>query len=88
MTPINQSDSSPAPGIIPGPIHVTGDAAPLTAVTAQRNEPHGRRNPVRTAGAKVMSALRGDKYMVDAYSTPTREDPAASANTDSRAHEG
>jgi hypothetical protein len=31
MTTANQPDLSPAPGIIPGPAHVTSGAIPLTA---------------------------------------------------------
>jgi hypothetical protein len=80
-------DPSPAPGIIPGPIHVSSDAAPLAAVTEKRHDPKGRRNPLTMAGARVMSALRGDKYMVDAYSTPNRNDPVAPGDTESGAHE-
>lgn len=78
MTATNQPDLSPAPGIIPEPAHVTSDAIPLTAVTKKRDRPKsGRRNPVRTAIATVMSALRGDKYMVDAYPTAEHEQPKA-----------
>jgi len=87
MTSINQSDRSPAPGIIPGPVHVSDYAAPLNAATEQRDEPKGRRNPVRMASAKVMSALRGDKYMVGAYSPVSRDDPAASGDSGSSAQE-
>ena len=77
MTATNQSDRSPAPGIIPEPAHVSSDVAPLTAATEKPDERKpGRRNPVRIAAAKVMSALRGDKYMVDAYPAAEREDAA------------
>jgi len=84
MTPINQPDRSPAPGIIPGPVHVSDYAAPLNAATEQRDEPKGRRNPVRTALAKVMSALQGDKYMVDAYPAAGPESAARSDDARSR----
>lgn len=87
MTATNQPDRSPAPGIIPGPVHVTDGAAPPPAVPEKRNQPKGRRNPVRIAGAKVMSALRGDKYMVGAYPTASRDDPIASGNSGSSAPE-
>jgi hypothetical protein len=87
MTATNQPDGSPAPGIIPGPVHLSGDAGPVTAVTDERDEPKRRRNPVRIAAAKVISALRGDKYMVDAYPIASHEDPVVSGNTESRAHE-
>jgi len=87
MTPINQPDRSPAPGIIPGPVHVSDGAAAPAAATEKRDEPKGRRNPVRIASAKVMSALRGDKYMVGAYPTVSRDDPAASGDSGSSAQE-
>ena len=63
MTATQPPQRSPAPGIIPGPVHVSHDAAPLSAATEKRDEPKGRRNAVGIATAKVMSALRGDKYM-------------------------
>ncbi len=87
MTATNQSDRSPAPGVIPGAVHVRDGAARPAAVTETPNEPKGRRNPVRTAGAKVMSALRGDKYMVGAYPSVRPDDPAASGNSGSSAQE-
>jgi hypothetical protein len=66
-----------APGIISEPADVQADDPP-TAPTKQRDDlKPGRRNPVRLAAAKVMSALRGDKYMVDAYPAAGREDAAA-----------
>jgi hypothetical protein len=34
-----------------------------------------RHGPLGLAIAKVMSALRGDKYMVDAYQEPDDADP-------------
>jgi hypothetical protein len=53
MIATNQSDRSPAPGIIPEPAHVTSDAIPLTAITEKRDRPKsGRRNPVRTTIAR------------------------------------
>jgi hypothetical protein len=85
MTANNQSDRSPAPGIIPGPVHVSEGTAPPPVVTEKRAEPKGRRNPVRIAGAKVMSALRGDKHMVGAYPTASPDDPAAPGNSGSGA---
>ena len=87
MTATNQPDRSPAPGIIPGPLHVSDGAAPPPVVPEERDEPKARRNPVRVAGAKVMSALRGDKYMVGAYPTESRDDPAASGDSGSSARE-
>jgi hypothetical protein len=79
MAATNQPDLSPAPGIIPEPAYVTSDAIPMTAVTEKRDRPKsGRRNPVMTAIATVASALRGDKYMVDAYPTAGHEHAAPS----------
>ncbi len=64
-------------GIIREPADVHADHAPAAA-TKQRDDPKPRRrNPVRVAAAKVMGALRGDKYMVDAYPVVEREDAAA-----------
>jgi hypothetical protein len=44
--------------------------------------PPGRQGPFGTAVAKVMSALRGDKYMVDAYPEPASAQPAAPVDPD------
>lgn len=75
MTTTNQPDRSPAPGIIPEPVHVY-DNAPTTT-TQEEDEPRlKRRGPVRLVAVKVMSALRGDKYMVNAYPAAEREDAA------------
>jgi hypothetical protein len=84
MTPTDQPDRSPAPGIIPGPVHVSDGAAAPAAATEKRDEPKGRRNPVRTALAKVMSALHGDKYMVDAYPAAGPESAGRSDDARSR----
>ena len=79
MTATNQSEPSPAPGIIPEPAHVNSDTAPLNAAIEKANNSKlGRRNLLRTAGAKLISALRGDKYMVDAYPPARQEDAATS----------
>lgn len=88
MTATSQPDQSAAPGIIPQPVHVYDDAASPAASTKQRDEPKlGTRNPVRLTVARVMSALRGDKYMVDAYPTDGREDSAASKDAGAKAGE-
>jgi hypothetical protein len=64
----NQPDRSSAPGIIPDPVFVHDDRGTPTAATQRRGgRKSGRRNPVRVAAARVMSALHGDQYMVDAY---------------------
>jgi hypothetical protein len=49
----SEQTSSPRPGVIPDPIRVTVDPAPSPQ----------RRNVV----ARLLRAVRGDKYMVDAY---------------------
>ncbi len=76
MTATNQSNRSPAPGIIPDPVHVHDDPAALTAARRGGSKP-GRRNPLGIAAARVMSALHGDKYMVDAYPAAGPEHAAA-----------
>jgi hypothetical protein len=52
---------SPVPGIVPEPVrvHHGAEATPTT--------PRHRRNPVRMVLAKLLSVIRGDKYMADAY---------------------
>jgi hypothetical protein len=86
MTTTNQPDLSPAPGIIPEPAQVTSDAIPLNAVTEKRDRPKsGRRSPVRIAIATVLSAFRGDKYMVDAYPTAGPEHAAPSDDAEPHA---
>jgi hypothetical protein len=56
---------SPVPGVIPEPILVhdgTAAASERDAVTIDTGPPR-RRNPL----AKLLSRLRGDRYMVGAY---------------------
>jgi hypothetical protein len=56
---------SPVPGVIPEPIRVHDDTAPANkrdGVTTDTASPR-RRNPL----AKLLSHLRGDRYMVGAY---------------------
>jgi hypothetical protein len=79
MTATNQSDRSPAPEILPEPVHVSDDAALPVTATEKDGPKSGRRHPVKFAVAKVMSALRGDKYMVDAY--PATEHEAAAPDS-------
>ena len=77
MPTTNQPDRSVTHGIIGEPADVHADDVP-TAATEHREDPKSRRrNPARIAAAKVMSALHGDKYMVDAYPAAGREDAAA-----------
>jgi hypothetical protein len=76
LTATNQPDRSPAPGIIPDPVHVHDDAAP-PAATEQQHEPTVKRpNPVRLVAVKVMTALRGDKPMDNASPAVERDDAA------------
>jgi hypothetical protein len=74
--PTIEPTGSPVPGIIPGPVRVHRDtvaaqeslaATPTASGTTKPASSPGRRNPASIALARVLSALRGDKYMVDAY---------------------
>jgi hypothetical protein len=56
--PTSEPTGSPVPGVIPEPIRLRDDALAIGPAPSLR-----RRNPV----SKVLSALRGDKYMVGAY---------------------
>ena len=63
-----ESHSSPAPGIIPDPslVHDQPAASPRRGArqaAGTTTRVAARRNPL----ARLLSALRGDKYMVDAY---------------------
>ncbi|MDQ6816109.1 MAG: hypothetical protein M3018_01715 [Actinomycetota bacterium] len=63
------------PAVIPEPVHVRHDAAPPAGATEKSDKPkHGRRNPGKTALAKVLSGLRGDTHMDDADPAARRED--------------
>ena len=64
-----ESHTSPAPGIIPDPSLVFDQPF---APTDRNDRRAGVVRTARTAGrrtplARVLAALRGDKYMVDAY---------------------
>jgi hypothetical protein len=70
-----ESRTSPAPGIIPEP-SVVRDPPP--APTGRDSRGAGGAETARTGArrtplARVLAALRGDKYMVDAY--PPAETP-------------
>jgi hypothetical protein len=55
---------SPVPGVIPEPIRLeTVAASGRDIVTHDPAASPGRRSPI----VKLLSALRGDKYMVGAY---------------------
>ena len=63
-----ESHSSPVPGVIPEPSLVQDEPAASTRRGSRRaadtpTRPTARRTPL----ARLMAALRGDKYMVDAY---------------------
>ena len=67
---------SPVPGVIPEPVRAHRDtvaaherpaATPTASGTTKPASSPGRRNPASIALARLLSALRGDKYMVDAY---------------------
>jgi len=62
------SHSSPAPGIIPEPSLVQDEPAASPRRSSRRAAGTTTRRAVRrTPLARLMAALRGDKYMVDAY---------------------
>ena len=86
--PTIEPTGSPVPGVIPEPMRVHQDAVaahkpptgPSTArgTTKPASSP-GRRNPASIVLAKLLSTIRGDKYMVDAY--PPAWHGAAAAGT-------
>jgi len=56
---------SAVPGVMPEPVYVQEDPAPA----ARRDQPNALRHPL----ARLVSVLRGDKYMVDAYPAIPKE---------------
>jgi hypothetical protein len=56
--PTSEPTGSPVPGVVPEPIQLRDDA-----ITHRTTPSPRRRNPA----SKLLSALRGDKYMVGAY---------------------
>jgi hypothetical protein len=79
---------SAAPEVIPGPVHVCDDgvaaydgvaAEPPPGETSDRADPPGSSNRAWRPFAKLLSVVRGDKYMTDAY------EPAWSALMERRA---
>jgi hypothetical protein len=77
MTVIDQPDQSAAPRILPAPVHVRDDPASLAPKDRPGHENPRRKGIVSAAIAKVASALRGDKYMVDAYAAAPPEEAHA-----------
>jgi hypothetical protein len=74
-TPTGQPSGSPVPAIIPEPIRLFRDAVAaneLDGVATDQGSSPRRRNVAHGPLAKLLSTLRGDKYMVDAY-PPARE---------------
>jgi hypothetical protein len=70
-----ESHPSPAPGSIREPPLVHDETAALTRRgSRQADGISTRRAARRTPLARLLAALRGDKYMVDAY--PAAEAPA------------
>ena len=73
----SESTESPAPGIIPEPMHVQDQPTAAAERSAQRaadrasTPPPTQAKPRRGLLGKLLAALRGDKYMVDAYSATT-----------------
>jgi hypothetical protein len=61
--PTIEPTGSPIPGVIPGPVRVDHGTV---GATKPASSP-GRRNPASTVLARLLGAIRGDKYMVDAY---------------------
>jgi hypothetical protein len=71
--PRTEPAGSPVPGVIPEPWRVHHDPAggherpPATSGTTVPASSAVRRNPARSLLARLLSAIRGDRYMVDAY---------------------
>jgi hypothetical protein len=68
--PTIEPTGSPVPGIIPQPLRVDHDTVAADehpSATAMPASPPGRRNPAGIAHAELLSAIRGVKYMADAY---------------------
>ena len=88
--PEMEPSRSSVPGVIPEPIRVHHDsgpsherrsAAPQTSATTEPTSSPRRRNPASVLLAKILSAVRGDKYMTDAY-PPARRPPSAAGVKD------
>jgi hypothetical protein len=68
--PTIEPSGSPVRGVIPEPWRVHHDTVAAdehSSGSAMPASPPGRRNPASIARAKLLSAIRGDKSMVDAY---------------------
>ena len=81
-----EPSGSPVPGVIPEPTRVQHEGAPAhegrvpvprSGAASEPATSRGRRNPVRIVLARLLSAIRGDKYMADAYPPTPRPSAAA-----------
>jgi hypothetical protein len=89
--PTIEPTGSPVPGVIPEPVRVHHDtvaaperltATPTASGTTKPASSPGRRNPASIVLARLLSAIRGDKYMVDAYPPAWHGAAAARAGDD------
>jgi hypothetical protein len=68
--PTIEPTGSPVPGVLPEPLRVHHDTVAAdehpSGTTMPASSP-GRRNPASIVLAKLLSAIRGVKHMVDAY---------------------
>jgi hypothetical protein len=81
---------SPVPGVIPEPVRVIDDAldahaggTPSPAVDAISDRPASprRRHAVANPLARLLSVIRGDRYMADAYDVPAPRAPRPGSQT-------
>jgi hypothetical protein len=72
--PTIEPAGSPVPGVMPEPVRVHHDpvaaharliAAPTLSKTTEPASSPGRRNPASVLLAKLLSVIRGDKYMAN-----------------------
>jgi hypothetical protein len=89
--PTIEPTGSPVPGLIPEPVRVRHDsvaaqarpiATPTASGTTMPASSAGRRNPASIVLANLLSAIRGDKHMVDAYPPAWHSAAAARAGDD------
>jgi hypothetical protein len=89
--PTIEPTGSPVPGMIPEPVRVRHDsvaaherltATPTASGTTMPASSARRRNPASIVLANLLSAIRGDKHMVDAYPPAWHGAAAARAGDD------
>jgi hypothetical protein len=81
-TPTIEPTGLPVPGVIAEPLRVHDDTVVADELPGARTvpaSPSGPRNPAGSVRAKLLSAIRGDKYMVDAYPPAWHGAPAVRA---------